>query len=349
MAKAWRKIIVSGSRADLLDVTASFFKGDGSSITNLQVSNIPNLDNQIKTKLNTENVHSGSYLGTATTANLPENTNLYYTDTRVKTKLNTENVVSGSVVRSVTGGNGIAQGGTATDPTLSISSHSGTAGSVGTIVVGANTVGVSLGSTSTTAAPGNHTHSSFNNSSTLSGASVYSKVSVTNGIVTGLTTRNLTASDIGAVADGGGASNQVAYWSNGTTITSNTTLQFNGSALSVGTINPSSTVGRIDASNDIVAFSTSDIRLKSDIKIITSALSKVSRLRGVSFIWKKDLKKYHGYEGKDIGLLAQEVEQVLPQAVRENDNEYKAIRYEKIIPLLVEAIKELKKEIESLK
>ena len=78
------------------------FKGEGGLLTGIdtdQVTEATNLyytDTRVKTKLNSENVHSGSYLGTATTTNLSEGTNLYYTDTRVKTKLNTEGVISGS-------------------------------------------------------------------------------------------------------------------------------------------------------------------------------------------------------------------------------------------------------------
>ena len=78
------------------------FKGEGGLLTGIdtdQVTEATNLyytDARVKTKLNSENVHSGSYLGTSTTTNLSEGTNLYYTDVRVKTKLNTEGVISGS-------------------------------------------------------------------------------------------------------------------------------------------------------------------------------------------------------------------------------------------------------------
>jgi len=65
-------------------------------------------------------------------------------------------------------------------------------------------------------------------------------------------------------------------------------------------------------------------------------------LRGVNFEWNENSEVF---TGKDIGLIAQEVENILPEIVVTRDTGYKAIRYEKVIPLLVEAIKELRKKI----
>ena len=136
------------------------------------------------------------------------------------------------------------------------------------------------------------------------------------------------------------------------TIDADGDVKFNES-LAVGTINPSSTVGRIDASNDIVAYSTSDERLKKYIKPIPNALDKVSQIRGVEFDWKttdqKTRDEVHSFEGHDVGVLAQEIEKVLPEVVTTRNNGYKAVKYEKIVPLLIESIKELKAEIEELK
>lgn len=119
-------------------------------------------------------------------------------------------------------------------------------------------------------------------------------------------------------------------------------------ALGVG-VNPSGTAGRIDASNDIVAFSTSDRRFKENITPIANALDKVKTLTGVEFDWKKETKDYHGYVGHDVGVIAQDVQAVLPEAVRTNANGYLAVRYEKIIGLLVEAMKEQQDQIDELK
>jgi hypothetical protein len=113
------------------------------------------------------------------------------------------------------------------------------------------------------------------------------------------------------------------------------------------------TDGRIDAGNDIVAFSTSDERLKENIKPLDNALDKVLKISGVGFDWKplteEEKKTIHGNEGHDVGVIAQEVEEVLPEVVTTRDSGYKAVKYEKLVPLLIESIKELKKEIEELK
>ena len=124
-------------------------------------------------------------------------------------------------------------------------------------------------------------------------------------------------------------------------------------SLAVGNISNNATDGRIDASNDVVAFSTSDERLKKYIKNIKNPLEKISKINGVTFEWKKTddkmKKEVHSFEGNDIGVLAQEVERVLPEVVVTRDSGYKAVRYEKIIPLLIEAIKDQQKQIDELK
>ena len=110
--------------------------------------------------------------------------------------------------------------------------------------------------------------------------------------------------------------------------------------------------GDFHAANDIIAFSTtpSDMRLKSDIEPITDALAKVNALTGYTFT-------YDHAGRKSAGLLAQEVEQVLPSAVSNkrlplganNNKEYKTLQYDQTIALLVESVKELKSEIDILK
>ena len=125
-------------------------------------------------------------------------------------------------------------------------------------------------------------------------------------------------------------------------------------ALTVGTTGSlSSTVGRIDATNDVVAFSTSDIRLKENITPIQNPLIKISEISGNTFDWKildeEGKKNIHGHTGRDIGVIAQEIEQILPEAVTTRDSGYKAVKYEKIIPLLIEAIKDQQKQIDELK
>ena len=64
---------------------------------------------------------------------------------------------------------------------------------------------------------------------------------------------------------------------------------------------------------------------------------------------KKKRKTIHGNKGQDIGVIAQEIETILPELVTTRDNGYKAVKYEKIVALLIEAIKEQQGEIEELR
>jgi hypothetical protein len=86
--------------------------------------------------------------------------------------------------------------------------------------------------------------------------------------------------------------------------------------------------------------STSDINLKTNINTVENALDTVSQLRGVSFDWKETGKSSYG-------VIAQEIEEVLPELVGTGDT--KSVNYNGIIGVLIEAIKELKNEIENLK
>ena len=128
----------------------------------------------------------------------------------------------------------------------------------------------------------------------------------------------------------------------------NKKVYVNAVALGVN-IAPSATAGRIDASNDIVAYSSSDERLKQNITPIANALDKVKSLTGVEFDWKPEHKEAHGHEGHDTGIIAQQVLGVMPTAVRTNDTGYLAVRYEKLIGLLIEGMKEQQSQIEELK
>jgi hypothetical protein len=85
----------------------------------------------------------------------------------------------------------------------------------------------------------------------------------------------------------------------------------------------------------------SDVRLKRDIQPIENALDSILRLGGKTFTWRLDEFPEEGFdEGPDLGLIAQEVEEVLPQLVQEDRDGYKAIEYGKLTAVLVEAMKE---------
>ena len=123
-------------------------------------------------------------------------------------------------------------------------------------------------------------------------------------------------------------------------------VRFNSLGVNVAA---SATAGRIDAGNDIVAFSSSDERLKENIIPIQNALEKVMSLTGVEFDWKPEHKDAHGYEGHDTGIIAQQVQNVIPSAVRTNQTGFLAVRYEKLIGLLIEGMKEQQAQIEELR
>ena len=104
--------------------------------------------------------------------------------------------------------------------------------------------------------------------------------------------------------------------------------------------------GSISATSDITAFASSDKRLKDNITTISNPIEKIQKIGGYEFDWndKQDI-----YKGHDVGVIAQEIEEVLPEIVTTRDNGYKAVKYEKIVALLIEAIKDQQKQIEELK
>ena len=106
--------------------------------------------------------------------------------------------------------------------------------------------------------------------------------------------------------------------------------------------------GAITATGDITAYYTSDERLKENIQPIQNALSKVETISGNEYDWKEGFEEIHTKKGNDIGVIAQEIQKILPQAVIERDNGYLGVNYEKIIPLLIEAIKELSVKVNRL-
>ncbi|MBA4373470.1 MAG: hypothetical protein C0402_11495 [Thermodesulfovibrio sp.] len=96
---------------------------------------------------------------------------------------------------------------------------------------------------------------------------------------------------------------------------------------------------------DIAA--ASDVRYKKEIHPLASSLIKVMQLQGVSYILKTDEYKGRGFkEGRQIGLIAQDVEKVFPELVLTDSKGYKAVSYDKLVPVLIEAMKEQQKGFE---
>jgi hypothetical protein len=106
--------------------------------------------------------------------------------------------------------------------------------------------------------------------------------------------------------------------------------------------------GDLTVKGDVIAYgSPSDRKYKENIKPIESALDKAMQLQGVTFDWKDSESILEIKE--DIGFIAQDVQEVLPELVRDNGKGNLSLRYQGITPILLEAIKELKAEIEELK
>ena len=106
--------------------------------------------------------------------------------------------------------------------------------------------------------------------------------------------------------------------------------------------------GTITATGDITAFFTSDKRHKNNIQTISNAVLKVKQLNGVTWEWNDDVSEVTKSTPK-TGLIAQEVQQVLPQVVIEREDGFLALDYSKMVGLLVEAIKEQQTQIDQLK
>jgi len=124
-----------------------------------------------------------------------------------------------------------------------------------------------------------------------------------------------------------------------------TTLDDNVSITGTLNVNGTTTIsGDLRVTGDITAFYTSDQRFKDNITPIDDPLAKVLSISGNTYDWNKE----SGKEGHDVGVIAQEILEVLPEAVMTRDNGYLAVDYHKIVPLLVEAIKELSQKVSDL-
>ena len=124
-------------------------------------------------------------------------------------------------------------------------------------------------------------------------------------------------------------------------------------SLGVGTA-ASGTTGEIRATNDVTAFYSSDVALKENIINIPDPLKSLKKLNGVLFDWKKEYIDQRGGEDgyfvrkKDVGVIAQEVEKVLPEAVAQRSDGIKAVKYDRLTCLLIEAVKVLSDKVEKL-
>ena len=102
----------------------------------------------------------------------------------------------------------------------------------------------------------------------------------------------------------------------------------------------------LNVGEDVVAYASSDERYKDNVTPIENPNEKLKQIGGYTFDWND---KHEVFKGKkDIGVVAQEIEKVLPEIVETRDNGFKAVKYEKIVALLIESNKELIKRVEEL-
>ncbi len=126
-----------------------------------------------------------------------------------------------------------------------------------------------------------------------------------------------------------------------------TTSDVQFGSLGIGTA-ASGVSGEIRATGDITAYYSSDERLKENIQPIQNALSKVEAISGNTYDWKEGFENIHSHIGNDLGVIAQEVQSILPEIVTERETGYLAVDYIKLVPVLIEAIKELSAKVKDL-
>ena len=159
-------------------------------------------------------------------------------------------------------------------------------------------------------------------------------------------TDNLTTTGNVTLGNGTGDSTVVS----GTLAVQSTT---DTSSKTTGALTVSGGVGinkNLRVGQDIYAFSSSDRNLKDNITVIPNALDKVNALSGNTFTWKSTAVNYDWlHEGQDTGVIAQEVEALgLPGITTTRDDGTKAVRYERLVPVLIQAIKELSAKVDAL-
>ena len=319
---------------------------DGS--TNITIANLVSGSSQItatsttgfatgvKTQLDANTVVSGSsqvigilsslntYTGSNDTTNASQNTSITNLNTYTSSFAAASVVLTNKTISGATNTLSNIANASLTNSSVTVTAGTGMSGG-GSVALGSTITLTNAGVTSNVAGTG----------ISVSGAT---------GAVT-ITNSGVTSAVAGTGVSVSGATGAVTF-SIGQSVATSANAQFN--SLGIG-MAASVIAGRIDATNDIVAFSSSDIRFKENIKPIENALDKIRKISGNTYDWKEENKVEHGYEGNDVGVIAQEVEAILPQLVQTRESGYKAVKYDKLVALLIEGIKEQQLQIEDLK
>jgi hypothetical protein len=222
--------------------------------------------------------------------------------------------------------------------------------------------GTSVGATSVTA--------TYFTGATFSGGTFYGAAALTSGTFTGTSVgaTSVTATYFTGAAFTGGSTTAAVFYATGNIYASNAITVNNVIATGnlfgyhIGTFSGSTFTGgtfygsTVSSTGDVIAYASDD-RLKTRLGNIPSAIEKVKSLNGFIFTWN-DVANSYGYSDLEqhVGLSAQEIKAVLPQVIRpapfdggKTGNNYMTVQYEKVVPLLVEAIKEQAKQIEELR
>ncbi|TVR80503.1 MAG: hypothetical protein EA412_04635 [Chitinophagaceae bacterium] len=147
----------------------------------------------------------------------------------------------------------------------------------------------------------------------------------------------------------GTAAGNTTYWNGSQWVVNSSNIYNNGGNVGINNNNPAYRLhvgGRIKSDG---ITESSDERLKEDIETLQYALSKVMELRGVSYSWNKYAGDELAESGSKIGLIAQEVEKIIPEVVDTDNEGYKSIQYSVLVALLIEAIKEQQNDYNALR
>ena len=292
-------------------------------------------------------------LGTKSTTDLAEGTNLYFTNARSRSAIS----VAGDL--SYNSSTGVISF-TETAQDFAYSSLTGAPTNVSTFTNDSGYItGYTVTSGDVTGALGFTPYNATNPDGYITGYTVtqgdvtahQAALSITQSQISDLD--HYTDADVDAHLSGGTGVNYASgVISIGQGVSTSSHVEFH--CIGVGT--PASTTqGEIRATADITAYYSSDANLKENVINITNALEKVQQIRGVEFDWKQEYIDARGGEDDyfirkhDVGVIAQEVEAVLPEVVGTRTDGTKAVKYDRITSLLIEAIKEQQSQIDQLK
>jgi hypothetical protein len=248
-----------------------------------------------------------------------------------------------NLTSNVTGTLPVANGGTGIT-----SFGTGVATALGQNVTGSGSIALATTPTFTTSIDGGATFGAFASSTALTIASTATGASSTTNIATAALSGAFTkAINIGT----GGTTSSTTTINMGSATNGSTIIR---GSLAVGSVTANTTDGAIWASNNITAFASSDIRFKENIRDIPNALEKVEIIGGKLFDWTtqyiESMGGEHSYfmHKSDAGVIAQDVEKVMPELVRTREDGSLAVDYPKLVALAFAAIKELSDKVKIL-